>query len=149
MAEEPTEQHPVSGYTTRLQHQLEHLNAEMTRCINDEERVDLIKWYFANGIKFGSARDDLEEQISGVSMFTRLLSHSRFSSTEDGKYPPHFRIGDPVQVVVNAKNITPRSGKVRDFIWHYKNGEWTYLISENGKAISKRYLKSDLILLQN
>lgn len=61
-----------------------------------------------------------------------------------GKSPPEFGKGDKVEVVVNAKNITPHIGSIIEFAWHHKDMKWFFTIEENGKKVGKRYAKEDL-----
>lgn len=49
-----------------------------------------------------------------------------------------------MEVIVNAKNITPHTGSVIDFSWHHKDRKWFFTIEENGKKVGKRYAKEDL-----
>ncbi len=49
-----------------------------------------------------------------------------------------------MEVVVNAKNITPHVGSIIDFAWHHKDKKWFFTIEENGKKVGKRYAKEDL-----
>ena len=64
---------------------------------------------------------------------------------QKGKHPPEFRIGDLVQVIVNAKNITPHCGVVAEAIWHHAEFKWHYRIRENDKLVGKRYSREDLV----
>jgi len=138
----------ISGYSSRLKQHLERLKSEMKRCVSDAERIDLIKWYFSDGEKFGLSRTDLKSQIQADEELTELSLNIRFGSPDSGKFPPYFREGDPVKVIANAKNTTARTGVIGEHIWHHEKGEWAYLICENGKKVSKRYLRSDLESVQ-
>ncbi len=57
---------------------------------------------------------------------------------------PEFSVGEPVRVVPNERCHTPRQGKVERVIWHHKDQQYNYYLSEAGKRISKRYLAADL-----
>ena len=79
----------------------------------------------------------------------RLVKGIRLRSGDldaKGKYrcPPEFRVGDKVEVILNERNTTPHKGIVNDVIWHFKYEQWFYMISENGKKVSKRYFATDL-----
>jgi hypothetical protein len=57
---------------------------------------------------------------------------------------PEFSVGEPVCVVPNERCHTPRQGQVERVIWHHKDQQYNYYLSEAGKRISKRYLAADL-----
>ena len=57
---------------------------------------------------------------------------------------PEYQIGDPVTVILNERNKTPRTGVVRSVIWHYKDSRYNYYLQVGGKKVSKRYFAEDL-----
>jgi hypothetical protein len=59
------------------------------------------------------------------------------------KPPPEFSIGQRVRVVLNKRNRTPRTGTIREIIWHYKDQKYNYYLDVDGKKISKRYYEED------
>lgn len=59
--------------------------------------------------------------------------------------PPEHPLGSFVRVVLNDRNRTPRRGRVREVVWHFKDGRYNYYIEENGQKVTKRYLAEDLI----
>ena len=58
--------------------------------------------------------------------------------------PPAFSLGQMVDVIVNDRNRTPRTGSIRLIVWHYKLSKHLYLLEVNGKKVSKRYFEEDL-----
>ena len=59
---------------------------------------------------------------------------------------PEFQIGDPVTVIMNDRNKTPRTGTVQRIIWHYKDSRYNYYLEVEGRSVSKRYFADDLQL---
>lgn len=57
--------------------------------------------------------------------------------------PPPFVYGD----VVSPVNHPDMIGKIQTIIWHFKDKDYNYYISVNGKKKSKRYYAEDLISL--
>ncbi|WP_165232309.1 hypothetical protein [Aquisphaera insulae] len=57
---------------------------------------------------------------------------------------PTHRVGQPVRVLVNARNRTPHLGSIREVIWHHKDARYTYYIEEEGRRVPKRYFTEDL-----
>ena len=55
--------------------------------------------------------------------------------------PPEFVYGDFVSPV----NHSDIKGKIESIIWHFKNMDYIYYISVNGKKKSKRYYAKDLM----
>lgn len=55
--------------------------------------------------------------------------------------PPIFIYGD----FVSPANHPDTIGKIETIIWHFKNNEYNYYISVNGKKVSKRYDEKELI----
>ena len=77
------------------------------------------------------------------SILRRLAS--AIDSLVQKKLPePEFQIGDAVTVILNERNKTPRTGVVRDVVWHYKDSRYNYYLQVDGKKISKRYFAVDL-----
>ncbi len=66
------------------------------------------------------------------------------SSRDDDESRPWFSVGEQVRVVLNERNRTPRTGRIRDAVWHHKNGCWNYYLVEQGRKVKKRYLAEDL-----
>lgn len=58
--------------------------------------------------------------------------------------PPVFIYGELVSPVKHSDII----GKITDIIWHFKNYEYNYYISVNGKKKSKRYYSDDLFKVE-
>jgi hypothetical protein len=58
--------------------------------------------------------------------------------------PPAFSVGQQVRVILNERNRTPRTGSIRQIIWHYKDERYNYYLTVNGKSVSKRYFEEDL-----
>lgn len=56
------------------------------------------------------------------------------------KKPPVFIYGDFVSPI----NHPDMLGKIETIIWHFKNKDYLYYISVNGKKKSKRYYAKDL-----
>jgi len=59
---------------------------------------------------------------------------------------PEFQIGDPVTVILNDRNKTPRTGTISRIIWHHKDSRYNYYLEVDGRSISKRYCAVDLKL---
>ena len=57
-----------------------------------------------------------------------------------------FLVGDQVKVLSRNGINTPRRGEIIDMVWHFKEEKIIYLLSENGKPLSKRYFAIDLEL---
>ena len=57
---------------------------------------------------------------------------------------PRHWLGDEVNFLSGGKT---RSGVVRDVFWHFRDDAPFYLLSADGKALSKRYLDGDLFAL--
>lgn len=60
-------------------------------------------------------------------------------------HPPEFAVGQPVPVLVNARNRTPRVGWVRRVVWHFKLACWMFYLEAGGRRVSKRYFADDLV----
>ena len=58
--------------------------------------------------------------------------------------PPAFIYGELVSPVEHSDII----GKITDIIWHFKDNDYNYYISVNGKKKSKRYYAEDLIKIE-
>jgi ATP-dependent 26S proteasome regulatory subunit len=56
-----------------------------------------------------------------------------------------FEIGDPVEVLMNQRNGTGRTGLIARAIWHHKDACYNYYLEVDGKQVSKRYVASDLM----
>jgi hypothetical protein len=57
---------------------------------------------------------------------------------------PIFPVGQAVRVILNDRNKTPYSGKIRAAFWHHKDQRFNYYLEEDSKKVSKRYLAEDL-----
>jgi hypothetical protein len=57
---------------------------------------------------------------------------------------PAFKVGQEVKVIQNELNHTPRSGRIREVIYHHKAQRYYYYIESAGKRIKKRYFTEDL-----
>jgi len=55
-----------------------------------------------------------------------------------------FEIGDPVEVLVNHRNSTTRTGLIARAIWHHKDACYNYYLEVDGTQVSKRYFAGDL-----
>jgi hypothetical protein len=55
-----------------------------------------------------------------------------------------FVVGQEVEVIVNARNLTYHRGTVRSVTWHFNEQKWMYLLEEAGRRVSKRYDARDL-----
>ena len=61
------------------------------------------------------------------------------------EFPPQeFQIGERVRVVLSGSHSTPRTGTIREVVWHFKDARYNYYIEESGKKVSTRYLAADL-----
>lgn len=60
--------------------------------------------------------------------------------------PPEFEIGDVVQVVLNERNRTLRTGPIIRRIWHFKQHRWLYFIRHGSRNVSKRYFAEDFTI---
>ena len=57
-----------------------------------------------------------------------------------------YNVGDPVSVVLNYRNKTPRSGTIESVIWHHRLQIWHYrIVDDAGRKVSKRYGAPDLV----
>jgi hypothetical protein len=66
------------------------------------------------------------------------------------EHPPvEFKVGDRVRVAPSDRHQTPRTGTIRQVIWHSRDARYNYYIEENGKKVSTRYLADDLELVQS
>ena len=54
---------------------------------------------------------------------------------------PRYWIGDEVRFVSGGKT---RAGTVREVLWHFRDESPFYLLSADGKGLSKRYSDGDL-----
>ena len=57
---------------------------------------------------------------------------------------PVFVYGEIVSPVTHSGVI----GEIADIVWHFKNDDYNYYISVNGKKKSKRYYSDDLLKLK-
>src|SRR5258707_14275651 len=51
--------------------------------------------------------------------------------------PAAFSSGQRVRVVLNGRNRTPRTGKIRGVLWHCKDGRHYFLLEAGGKKVAK------------
>ena len=139
---------PVSGYNARIDAHLVTLLGYWPKCVNAEEQINLIKW-FLDGDLLGLQREDLLGVLHEHAELQDALSKLDLDAPTEGKHPPEFRSGDPVEVIVNAKNLTHHIGTVREAVWHFKDRRWNYYLEVSGKRIGKRYLANDLRQLRH
>lgn len=92
--------------------------------------------------------NDRVESILDYKEFYELAKSLTEEEILIGRKPSSFREGDIVEVIVNVRNTTYHSGVINKVIYHFKEKEWNYYISENGKKISKRYYYKDLRLIE-
>ena len=59
--------------------------------------------------------------------------------------PAPYQVGQLVRVVLNDKNRTAHTGRVRKVVWHYKDQRFNFYLEANGQKVSKRYLAEDLV----
>lgn len=65
---------------------------------------------------------------------------------DDDQTRSFYRVGDHVDVVLNDRNKTKRSGRIESAIWHHKLEIWHYrIVDQVGRKVSKRYAAQDLI----
>ncbi len=135
---------PVSGYQVRLEHHFQTFKTFFTRCQNSAEKQALVVWYLSTGARSGLQTDSLENLLCTCNEFSEILESIAPENKIVGRYPPEFRSGETVKVIVNAKNVIAHTGPIICHDWDHRHGEWRYLISECGKKIGKRYLAGDL-----
>jgi hypothetical protein len=139
---------PCGSYI-RLEWLKDELYKHLSDCLNEVEKKELVGWYMSYGYSMGFAKDVL---INMLKADEELFNVSKILSDEEilrGRKPPKLRLGDEVEVVVNARNITYHRGYIFKMMWHGEEKEWFYHISEDGKKIGKRYYEKDLIVLNN
>lgn len=49
--------------------------------------------------------------------------------------PPEFAIGVHVEVILNARNRTPRHGLIERRVWHFDLGRWLYFLRHGSRRI--------------
>ncbi len=104
--------------------------------VHAEDRDDFARLMPAGRV-FGVARED--------DWFVLMLGDSRFRVRADLLQPvpaPRHWLGDRVNFVSGGQN---RQGTVRSVHWHFRDNAPYYLLSIDGKPLSKRYLDDDLI----
>ncbi|MEF2976604.1 hypothetical protein [Subtercola sp. YIM 133946] len=55
-----------------------------------------------------------------------------------------YALGDEVQTRSGRHDLTPRSGVVRERIWHYRRGEYCYYLLCGARHVSRRYFASEI-----
>jgi hypothetical protein len=110
--------------------------------------LEIIGWYLRCGFDGGFSSDEL---LFALKERPDLLALAESASAQDisaGKPPPEFLLGQRVEVVVNARNVTFRRGRISDVRWHHKQALWHFFIEENGRHIGKRYEARDLTAVE-
>ena len=67
--------------------------------------------------------------------------------------PPEFAVGRAVRAVLNERNRTPRVGRVRQAVWHFRLARWMFFLEVPGvrvawRRVPKRYFAADLVAEQ-
>ena len=96
------------------------------------------------GFSMGLSRQELEASLCPMPELQAIAASLSDEEVSQGKPPPAFIEGQCVEVIVNARNTTYRKGRVRGVNWHHKEGQWIFVLEENGKKVSKRYEAKDL-----
>ena len=115
---------------------------------------DLVRWreflleHEEYGYTFPYAFDVVDEEvrraISDPEFQQFALAAAALEPPADAA-APEFGLREKVEVVLNHRNKTPRTGWVRDRIWHFKRQEWMFFLeSRKEGAVSKRYFAEDL-----
>jgi hypothetical protein len=139
---------PICGTYSRLEWLKKELYKHLGNVLNDNEKRELVGWYFSYGFEMRFKKEELIEIIKSDE---EIYNISLLLCDEDimrGRTPPVLRCGDEVEVIVNAKNLTYHIGKIFNLIWHGNEKEWFYIILENGKKVGKRYFERDLRLIK-
>ena len=106
--------------------------------------TSIVSWYLNYGLfSMALSRSELEAALRQYPSLQEIAMGLTDDEVSQGRPPPEFDKGDQVEVVVNAKNITPHTGTVIEFAWHHKDRQWLFTIEENGKKVGKRYTKED------
>ncbi|TXI48221.1 MAG: hypothetical protein E6Q50_11610 [Lysobacter sp.] len=136
---------PICGRTSRLR----WLRLELEKQAGHPgasriQPIEMIGWYLRCGFSMGLSREELTCALRDETEWLKLAETASDQDIAQGKSPPEYSIGQHVEVVVNARNITYRQGIVSDMMWHHHEGIWHYFIEENGKRIGKRYETRDI-----
>jgi hypothetical protein len=103
-----------------------------------------VAWYMRYGFSIGLNRDDLEASLGAMPELQAIAANLSDEDISQGKPTPTFIEGQVVEVIVNARNTTYRKGRIRSLSWYHKEGQWIFLLEEDGKKVSKRYETKDL-----
>jgi hypothetical protein len=120
---------------------VEHLASPGSNVVGERA---IVGWYLAKGLRFGLHRIELEAALATRPRLQAVAASLSENEIAQGKSPPQLLVGQSVEVVVNAKNITYHRGTIREVIWHHNERAWHYYLEANGKKIGKRYAVSDL-----
>lgn len=152
MESEPTS--AVSGYSVRFDRKREAIRHDISVSDRHPEGVTgVIRWHIHSASNDLLKRHHVEELIDSIaaeleeplkSVIRNAVRTADEQALASSKSIPEFPVGSSVEVVLNAKNLTPHKGEILDSIWHFKEQCWNYYIEEDGKRISKRYLAADL-----
>ena len=144
----------VSGYSVRFDRKREAISRDISASDHHPDGlVGVIRWHIHTAGNDLLERHHVEELIESMasalpeptkSTIRQAVRDADDQALASSKAIPEFSVGSLVEVVLNAKNLTPHSGTVRDAIWHFKDKCWSYYIEEDGKHVSKRYLAADL-----
>lgn len=139
---------PVCGTFIRLERYKNELLKHIEKCVSAEEIKLTVGWYLLVGTSSGLKKDLLLKTIVDNKELLEIAESLTEEEVQNGRKPPLFRKGDVVEVIVNAKNITYHMGLISEIIYHFKEKEWMYYITENNKKVSKRYGSQDLRLIK-
>lgn len=140
---------PICGTLERVKWYRKELLNYIEHCISTEEIKLVVGWYLLYGTNTGLKKEWLMESIINDKELYEIAESLTNEEIINGRKPPLFRQGNLVEVIVNARNTTYHKGIIYAIIYHFKDKDWNYYISENGKKISKRYYSRDLKLIQD
>ncbi len=144
---------PVSGYSVRF----DRFREEFVKFLQARTHPDgvraIVAWLFRyasfSGISHSHISAIVEQTAKTNPECREALLHALHSLTENeiatAAHPPEFEIGQRVQVILNARNLTPHAGTILTRVWHHKNKKWNYTLLEGDKRIAKRYFFEDLL----
>ena len=131
---------PITSYHTSLKWLHNELLRQLTlKEMSPIQLREAIAWYFSYGYSLGFSRKNMEDLLLSNDQHRDIAPTLSELEIANGKPAQEFSIGESVEVIVNAKNSTYRSGSIIEITWHHKESKWHYLIEQNGKKISKRY----------
>ncbi|MBV9864629.1 MAG: hypothetical protein JO316_04720 [Abitibacteriaceae bacterium] len=92
------------------------------------------------------AEGQIQEQIlsHNVNNITMLYQQHQLKLVNPSHALPTFHKGQRVQVILNERNTTPRSGLICEIGWHRARHKFYYHIEADGQCIVKRYYSDDL-----